>query len=153
MSAKEDLVFYGAVAAVAGIGVYLVWRNLGAIGSAASNAAGSAIQSAGSMVGIPRTDQALCEAAIASDNLTDVSKFCDAGTFLRASGYRLRGLGLDGRPKVGPVLDQTDAESRRLGLSSLSAIDSDTSIVYDPASPYTTTGDDRTAPSPFQVGA
>lgn len=157
MSAKDDLILYGTVAAVAGVGVYLVWRNLGTIGSAASQAVGSAIQSGGEVLGVPRTNQTLCAASIASDDLLGVSKYCDASTFIRASGYRIRGLGLDGRPKVGPVLDQTDAETRRLGLSPLGAVDSDTSIVYDPGSPFTGTGEDQSAPvpyvSPYQVGA
>lgn len=117
MSVREDLLYLGGAVVLVGIAGYVLWRNAGGIAGAASDAAGGAIQSAGEAIGVPKTDAQLCEAALASDDLWSVSKYCPAATFIKASGNRLRGLTLDGRPGALITTDQSEAESARLARS------------------------------------
>lgn len=47
-----------------------------------NNAAGNAVQSAGELVGIPRTNETECQKALREGRTWDASFACDAGTFI-----------------------------------------------------------------------
>lgn len=164
MSGKTDALIYGGAALVGVVGVYLVYRAVksGSAGRIASDLAGGAVQSVGSAVGVPTTDTDKCAAALAADDLWAVSKYCPAGTFLAASGQRLRGNNLDGTPKVAAAPDQSDAETARLARQAVAPMpdqtdaetarlarqavigytDSNSTVVDNPDAPYTTTDND-----------
>lgn len=54
-----------------------------AVGQAAVNVAAGTVVGAGQAVGIPKTDNTKCNAAIAAGNTMDASFYCPAGTFIR----------------------------------------------------------------------
>ena len=54
-----------------------------AAGQAAVNVAAGTVVGAGQALGIPKTDNSKCSAAIAAGNTLDASFYCPASTFLR----------------------------------------------------------------------
>ncbi len=55
----------------------------GAVVSAADGFIGEAVNSAGDIVGLPRTNQTQCEADLAAGRYWDASFSCQAGSFLK----------------------------------------------------------------------
>jgi hypothetical protein len=69
---------------VASGGVKNAARNLGiGTASAVDGAASGVVVGAGSVLGLPDTDAAKCQAAMESGNYMDASLFCPAPTFLK----------------------------------------------------------------------
>lgn len=83
---EVTVIVVGGVALV----VYLALRGFGGVAkdvtkaavNTATGAAAGVVVGAGQAVGIPDTDQARCEDAIARKDYWDASKFCPAGRFL-----------------------------------------------------------------------
>jgi hypothetical protein len=74
--------------AIAVITAYFVLKNAGALGAFAGKAAGDvaagAVLGVSDSLGIPRTDEDKCTAAIAAGRSWDASLYCPAGRFLRS---------------------------------------------------------------------
>ncbi|WP_157380377.1 hypothetical protein [Burkholderia ubonensis] len=106
---RDDAVIVAVVAALAGAALWYVKKKVSAAGGlqgAAASAGAAAVDAAGSVVsgtalgvgdavGLPRTDKAKCQDALAMGNTLDASLYCPAIDFLLGM-VSPRPLGSDG---------------------------------------------------------
>lgn len=86
MTLEEDAIAVGVVLLlIVGAGWYAK-NHAGELAAGALNlandAAGAAVQEAGTWIGLPKTSQTECERAIAEGRNWDASLLCPAGTFI-----------------------------------------------------------------------
>ena len=114
---KVPALVWIAGAAVAGFALF-AWRKGGignaaqAIGEGAVSAAGGlftgAVTGIGDAVGVPRTEESACDAALREGRLWDASFACPAGTFIRGA------WGAATAPPVdAAIMDAMDARAQR----------------------------------------
>lgn len=76
----------GALALIGAAGAYLYFRGAKGAASDAVNAAGNIVagvaEGVGDQLGVPHTDEAKCQAAMAAGEKFNASKFCTAPVFL-----------------------------------------------------------------------
>ncbi|MBN3734638.1 hypothetical protein [Burkholderia sp. Tr-20390] len=96
MSIRDDSMIVVGVAALAGLALWYVKKKVDAagglqgaaanVGAAAADAAGSVVSGTalgiGDVIGLPRTDKAKCQDALAMGNTFDASLYCPALDFL-----------------------------------------------------------------------
>ena len=84
MKRDRDLMLYGVIA-LAALYVMTRPREVGAaVVGAAGEAVAGGVEEVGTWFGIPRTNEALCEAALSEGRWFDASKFCTAQRLIQA---------------------------------------------------------------------